>query len=1245
MRRFFCILSLLPLAHLAFAEPVITEFMASNQNSIVDEDGDHSDWIEIYNPDNTSVSLENWSLTDNANNLRKWVFPAVTMPAKSYLIVWASSKNRRVPGANLHTNFALSADGEYLGLIKPDGVTKTTEFAPSFPAQYGDISYGNSSSISSASLTGLGTPVKAFIPPNASLGTTWRALGFDDSAWLSGTLAVGYFNYGGGSVPDLTAQLGLDIAEQMGGQQRSPYVRVTFDVADPSKVQSLKLKITYDDAFVAFINGQQAAASALAPASPAYDSLATGGHNPDAPETYDISAVIPQLVAGTNVLALQGFNNSATGTDIFLLPELLVDVDNGAGITGYFSAATPGAMNGGPSSIRLPQTVTFSRPAGVFSSTFSLVLTGAVGTQQIRYVLADPSGSGTSVDEPTMSSTLYTGPISIGSSKLVRAAVFNPDNGQKGATATAEYLQLETAGGGNNTSNFTSILPIAVLDTFGAGGPSGDTYKPSFLHIFEPVNGTASFNAAPTLTTRSGFHVRGSTSASFLKPPYAFETWDEGGRDLKISVLGMPKESDWIWSNPWYFDDVLIHNAFIFQVSREIGRWAPRTRFIETFTNTNGGKLDYNDYSGVYEFMEKIKVGAQRVDIAQLDTGDNTGDAVTGGYIFKVDRSSGDEYTWSTANGDTVLVEPDSAARTSQQLAYIKGYLQTFETTLFNERSANWTTRNYRKYIDVGSWIDHHLLNTLAYNVDALRLSAYFHKDRNGKIKAGPIWDFDRALGSDDGRDSDPRSWNNIDYFFSLGWWGALFRDPDFLQAWIDRWWELRRGVFSDARLGALVDQMGNEIGAAAGARDVAKYPDNSPESGSYLGEIAAMKAWLTSTNSGSLGRTNWLDSQLPGPPTASLASGVVASGTTVSLSGAGPIRYTIDNTDPRPAGGSATSSASTYGAPLTINQTTVLTARRQGAFTPVPHAVGTNWSAPVQRVYLVNESFASAGDLAISEINYDPADPSAAEKAAVQEVSASDFEYIEIKNTSNHVVNTFEASLADTQPAAATKLGAMSLQPGQTVLIVKNKEAFLSRYGNTQLGKIVGEWGDGSLNNGGERIVLLDRNGTPIQDLTYPDIASQGSSLNVLDGTTNKSDVPSPGTDGPSYVQWRDFYFPSGGADSLPTADMDNDGATNALEYAHGTNPKAAESHASFEPVFAAVDETNFSYTYRKAENRPDAHFQVQTSTDLDIWTDVADTLVSATAGVETRKVVVSAGADDPMRAFFRLKIAVDTP
>ena len=128
-------------------EPIISEFMASNGGaSIVDEDGDSSDWIEIHNPSGNIAMLDGYYLTDDPGDLQKWAFPAVNLAPRDYLIVFASGKDRVNPASELHTNFSLDSSGEYLALVKPDGVTIVSEFGPAgtdYPEQEADLSFGN----------------------------------------------------------------------------------------------------------------------------------------------------------------------------------------------------------------------------------------------------------------------------------------------------------------------------------------------------------------------------------------------------------------------------------------------------------------------------------------------------------------------------------------------------------------------------------------------------------------------------------------------------------------------------------------------------------------------------------------------------------------------------------------------------------------------------------------------------------------------------------------------------------------------------------------------------------------------------------------------------------------------------------------------------------------------------------------------------------------------------------------------
>ena len=173
------------------AQVRLTEFMAGNTQTLVDEDGDTSDWIEIQNTTATEVNLLDWALSDSAGNAAKWLFPATNMAPGSFLVVFASGKDRRVPGAQLHTNFKLNGAGEYLALFRPDG-TAATELSPAYPAQFPDVSYGLAMQVETAVLVASNAAMLYHVPLGAADAADWTQPGFTSVGWQAGTNGVGY---------------------------------------------------------------------------------------------------------------------------------------------------------------------------------------------------------------------------------------------------------------------------------------------------------------------------------------------------------------------------------------------------------------------------------------------------------------------------------------------------------------------------------------------------------------------------------------------------------------------------------------------------------------------------------------------------------------------------------------------------------------------------------------------------------------------------------------------------------------------------------------------------------------------------------------------------------------------------------------------------------------------------------------------------------------------------------------------
>ena len=219
--------------------PIITEFLAVNNNSISDDDGDQSDWIEIFNPTDSDVSLDGWYLTDRAADLRQWQFPDIDIPAKEYLTVFASNKDRTDPANPLHTNFELNGEGEHLALAQPDGITVASAF--DFPAQLTDVSYGVATSVTSSPLVDDTTDFQLHVPANDNLGATWNTNGFipggGGETWTAS--AAGVVGYDTGST--LAAAIDVDVETELLNINPGGYLRYEFDVADTTAVEGLTL--------------------------------------------------------------------------------------------------------------------------------------------------------------------------------------------------------------------------------------------------------------------------------------------------------------------------------------------------------------------------------------------------------------------------------------------------------------------------------------------------------------------------------------------------------------------------------------------------------------------------------------------------------------------------------------------------------------------------------------------------------------------------------------------------------------------------------------------------------------------------------------------------------------------------------------------------------------------------------------------------------------------------------------------
>lgn len=377
-----------------------------------------------------------------------------------------------------------------------------------------------------------------------------------------------------------------------------------------------------------------------------------------------------------------------------------------------------------------------------------------------------------------------------------------------------------------------------------------------------------------------GIEIRGASSQLFPKKSYGFETRDANNDDLDVSLLGYPEEEDWIFYGP-YSDKSLMRNMLIYDLSRDINMYASRTKFVELTINSSN--------QGVYVFMEKLKRDSNRIDINKLSDDENTGEDVTGGYILKIDKTAGSNLGdgYNSLNSFTSTYVPPNATSnqkihflydypdaediTPEQRTYISTYVTDFEDALAADTFAD-PTMGYQSFIDTNSFIDFFLLNELSNNVDGYRLSTFMHKDKNGKLKMGPIWDFNLAFGNADycgGGETNVWAYRfnercSDDFWQIPFWWNRLLEDPVFVEQLKNRWNSLRGSVFSDGFVQAKIDGYIDTL-SKAGSIDAnfMKWPilgtyvwPNNFVGTSYFEEKNYLKDWISD-------RLTWLDSNI----------------------------------------------------------------------------------------------------------------------------------------------------------------------------------------------------------------------------------------------------------------------------------------------------------------------------------------------------------------------------------------------
>ncbi|WP_323374178.1 CotH kinase family protein [Plantactinospora alkalitolerans] len=526
-----------------------------------------------------------------------------------------------------------------------------------------------------------------------------------------------------------------------------------------------------------------------------------------------------------------------------------VDALGGSGSAGVDPAAATAQTR--QQQAMLEGDIQFSVPSGTFQGQQSVQLSTSIANAQIRYT--------TDGTAPTAASPLYQGAITLQRTAQLRAQAF-VDGAASGAMGTSVYVA--------RTIDAEHDLPLVVLDAYGGGKPARD-YRDVAVMVMDRQNSVASLGQQPAVATRGGFHLRGQSSSNFAKAPYRLEFWNNEDKDADYPVLGMPADSDWVLRGP-FPDKTLIRDAFAYSIGRDMGLRAPRFAFVEVYLNLDAQPLAADDYQGVYLLVETLKNSPDRMNLQKLKKSDITEPAISGGYVMQFNalaaeppiltctRKPPSNACWS----DLEVNDPDELQ--PEQLAWITDYIQRFHDSL---RSANPSdpTTGYPAYIDVDSWVDRIVHNELAREPDAYIRSTYFFKDRQGKLVAGPLWDYDIGYAAYTGfGGATTTGWQFQPGFGSntTDWFIRLMQDPAFAARAKTRWEALRTGIMSDAQLGARVTTLSAPLINAA-QRNFTKWPIlnqrvvggfQTQVSQTWQQQLDIMRQWL-------IARTAWLDS------------------------------------------------------------------------------------------------------------------------------------------------------------------------------------------------------------------------------------------------------------------------------------------------------------------------------------------------------------------------------------------------
>ena len=415
------------------------------------------------------------------------------------------------------------------------------------------------------------------------------------------------------------------------------------------------------------------------------------------------------------------------------------------------------------------------------------------------------------------------------------------------------------------SQEFETNLPIVLINTNG----NEILDETRIISDMEIIYNTHSINTLldqpNNYNGKISIELRGSSSQElFPKKSYSLETQTKDGENNNVSLLDLPEENDWVLYGA-YSDKTLLRNNLTYFLSRQMGHYAPRTKYCELFLN--------NEYQGVYMLTEKIKRDKNRVDVNKINDKD-----LTGGYIIKIDKltDAPPNASWcsdfTNFNNHSICFQyhyPKADEITEDQKIYIENYMNEIHLSI-NELSENQTSIDLIESINFNSFIDYLIISELSKNVDGYRLSTFLYKDsdeNNGKLNMGPVWDYNLSFGNVDFcQSSRINGWVLEEETACRGsipsFWYSLLKNDSFSKNLTNRWTELRANILSFDNIFNHIDSVGQYINSAQNRNfelwdilDSYVWP-NYQLGVTYQDELDFLKYWIYN-------RVTWIDENI----------------------------------------------------------------------------------------------------------------------------------------------------------------------------------------------------------------------------------------------------------------------------------------------------------------------------------------------------------------------------------------------